>query len=219
MWKFSLAWLLCAGLSGGLAADSLSPDTSPMFDHLERPPSYDQDSLRAEVEETQPLLDSLARETRGLTKTAKEEVLKSLRMDYNLGDQVGTARKTLDLSESVLDIQAAIKAQQARMKQVSLVGADGDREESKLLGLQSDLITTVAEVRRQLSDQQRDMNAAETRDLRNWMMVSEGLLRHRREDAEAAAAAHPAPTPEPISAAGVSPGAAALSPAAAVGGP
>jgi len=155
------------------------------FTHRAKPRDYDKNQLRAEVDETQSLFDSLARESRRLDKAAHEELLKALPMDYNLSDAVSPARKVLEKAEDLLDIQDGIKLQQAKLKAVLDDSAAADKEEQKLLGMQSDLLTTVEELRKILTSQQKDLNESATRDYRNWIMVSEGLLRRRREDAEA----------------------------------
>jgi hypothetical protein len=173
-------------------------------------PSFDQGSqsgpdLREQVEEYEQLLDDLARETRRLDKPAHEELLKALKLDYKLGDQVDDMRRGLSDNEAVIDIQEAIKAQQARMKAMPLVDPQQNVEDRKLFGLQSDLITSVAGIRQRLSGQLRDLTEVRSRDLKAWLMVSAGLLRHRREDAEAAAKAKPPLETEPINASALSP--------------
>ncbi len=150
-------------------------------------PKLDQSALRDEVDETQGLLDSLARETRRLDKKDLEPLFKSLRDEYHLDDYVGKARKFVEEAEEVLDVQDAIKIQQDRVKAAS--PADADQESSRLLGLQSDLVGSVDRLRDTLREVHSNASEDNTRDLRNWIMISEGLLRRHREDAEAKAAA------------------------------
>jgi hypothetical protein len=178
----------------------------------------DRSALRDEVDETQAVLDSLARETRRLDKKDLEPLFKSLSEEYHLPDYVGKARKFVEEAEDVLDIQDAIKAQQARM--AALGGPENDQESSKLLGLQSDLVASVDRLRDTLREVHSNANEDATRDLRNWIMISEGLLRQRREDGQAKAAglsptaAALSPAAEtPLSAAGISPPAESLNPA------
>lgn len=170
-------------------------DGAAFSDRRLKPKQYDKNELRAQVDETQSLFDSLAHESRKLDKKAHEDLLKALPSDFNLGDAVSGARKALDKSEELLDIQDAIKAQQAKLASVLDDKAAADKEEQKLLGLQSDLLSTMEDLRKGLTNQQKDLNESATRDYHNWIMVSEGLLRQRREDAEALAA-KAAPTPE-----------------------
>lgn len=175
------------------------------------PRKYDKNLLRMEVDETQSLYDSLARESRGLDKAAHEELLKALAQDYGLPDAVGYARKAMEQAEEMLDIQDAIKQQQRRLKDVLADPSTGsgqvqplaDKEEQRLLGLQSDLLSTVEDLREGLTKQQKSLSENATRDLRNWIMVSEGLLRQRRE--EALASATPTPEAPSISAEDISP--------------
>lgn len=167
------------------------------------PRKYDKNLLRMEVDETQSLYDSLARESRGLDKAAHEELLKALAQDYGLPDAVGYARKAMEQAEEMLDIQDAIKQQQRRLKDVLGDEAKADKEEQRLLGLQSDLLSTVEDLREGLTKQQKSLSENATRDLRNWIMVSEGLLRQRRE--EALASATPTPEAPSISAEDISP--------------
>jgi hypothetical protein len=161
-------------------------DSSYMGSHS-KAPKLDQSALRDEVDETQGLLDSLARETRRLDKKDLEPLFKSLRDEYHLDDYVGKARKFVEEAEEVLDVQDAIKVQQDRVKAAS--PADADQESSKLLGLQSDLVGSVDRLRDTLREVHSNATEDNARDLRNWIMISEGLLRRHREDAEAKAAA------------------------------
>jgi hypothetical protein len=196
--------LLLASPALSLHAD----DPSPSFDHdgLSGP------ALREQVAEFEQLLDDLARETRRLDKAAHEQLLKSLKLESHLGDQVDDVRKGLADNETVLDIQDAIRAQQARMKALLSNDPSQDAEERRLLGLQSDLITSVAGLRQRLGGQLQGMPELRARDFKAWLMVSAGQLRHRREDQEAAAQAQPTPEAEPIDAGAISPG--PLSPSA-----
>jgi hypothetical protein len=170
------------------------------------PRKYDRNMLRAEVDETQALLDSLGRESRSLDKTAHEDLLKSLANDHDLAGQVGYARKAMEQVEEMLEIQDAIRSQQRRLKDVLGDSTLADKEEQRLLGLQSDLLAVIEDLREGLTKQQKSLNETSTRDYRNWIMVSEGLLRQRRE--ESAASAAPTPEAAPISAEDVTPTAA-----------
>jgi hypothetical protein len=157
-------------------------------------PAFDQGGLkgadlREVVEDYEQLLDDLARETRRLDKPAHDALLKSLKLDYNLGDQVDDMRHSLDDNEAIIEIQEAIK----------------DAEERKLLGLQSDLISAVAGLRQRLAGELKDLAEAHRLDLKAWLMVNAGQLRHKREDAEALARSQPPVEPAPIDAAGISP--------------
>ena len=158
----------------------------------------DRNELRAAVDETQALLDSLARETLNLPKAEHEPLYKSLRDEYHLESYVGKGRKSLEQAEEVLELQNAIKSQQALMKAAGPVASDKD--ESKLIGLQSDLVSAVDSLRDTLRDVHKNSSEDVGRDFRNWIMVSEGLLRSRREDREAQAASAATPTAEALSA-------------------
>ncbi len=171
------AWAVVPGLPG--ATDN------PYLNRPARPVKMDRNALREQVDETQALLDSLARETRSVDKKQLEPLFKSLREEYFLGDYVGKARKAVEQAEAVLDVQDAIKAQQTRLK--SPVLPDLQKEESKLLGMQSDLAGSVDQLREILRDVHQNANEDNVRDFRNWIMISEGLLRRQREEAEAKA--------------------------------
>ena len=214
MWKFSAAMVLAAAcLAAGPPLQDPSayqqPGPGSMFDHTDAGPALDRDALRAAVDDTEPLFDGLARETRRLDKAAKDALFLALKLEYNLGSQVSAARRLLEESEAVLDLQDAIRNQQAVLKQAGPDAPDGEAQAKKALDLQSDLMSTVAELRRALGNQQKDLNEKETQQLRDWLMISEGQLRRRREEAEAAAQAHPAADAPPLDAAGVSPSAGA----------
>ena len=205
MFKAALAALLAlptplAAMGGGMD----SPDAGM--------PAFDQGGLKGAdlrelVEDFEQLLDDLARETRRLDKPAHEALLKSLKLDFNLGDQVDDMRRGMEDNEAIIEIQEAIKSQQARMKALPALDAGQDAEERKLLGLQSDLISAVAGLRQRLAMQLKDLNEGRRRDMKGWLMVNAGQLRHKREDAEAASKAQPPVEPPPIDAAGISPAA------------
>lgn len=222
MSRSSLQLLLLFALLAPAPLRALSPSgapDNPFFDRKTKPKEYDQNELRSQVEETQSLLDALARESRRVDKKTKEDLIETLKTDFALADERSSARKSLERAETVIDIQAAIKSQQAILSaSLDLSGtAEADKQEKKLLRLQGDLVSAVDDLRKGLSSQQKDFNESATRDFRNWIMVSEGILRNRREDAEAAQAAQ-GPPPETVVAApaGISPPAEAqaLSPAA-----
>lgn len=179
------------------------------------PRKYDKNLLRSEVDETQALFDGLARESRSLDKAAHEELYKSLAQEYGQPEAVGYARKALEKIEEMLDVQDAIRIQQQRLKDSLSDNAQADKEEQRLLGLQSDLMAVIEDLREGLTKQQKGLSEDATRDFRNWIMVSEGLLRQRRE--AAVAAAQPlSPTAEApsISAEGVTPVPQPLTPSA-----
>lgn len=184
--------------------------------------TMDRNELRAAVDETQALLDALARETLALPKADHEALYKSLRDEYHLDKFVGKGRKSLEKAEEILEIQSAIKNQQALMKSLPVEGLE--KEESKLIGMQSDLVGAVDDLRDLLREIHNNANEDEVRDLRNWVMVSEGQMRNQREDRALAAAAQASTSSaqastssaqgielegEELSAAGISPTAAA----------
>ncbi len=173
----------------------------------------DRNELRAAVDETQALLDALSRETLALPKADHEALYKSLRDEYHLDKFVGKGRKSLEKAEEILEIQSAIKNQQALMKSLPSEGLE--KEESKLIGMQSDLVGAVDDLRDLLREIHNNANEDEVRDLRNWIMVSEGQLRNQREDRASAGSAQASTGSaqgldlegEELSAAGVSPAA------------
>lgn len=222
MWTFRLGLglafaldlaLLHPGLVLAAGMDAVD-NGMPAFDHGGLAGS----DLRDAVDDYEDLLDDLAHETRSLDKPAHEALLKGLALDFRLGDQVEDMRRGLADNEAVLDIQDAIGAEQARLKAMPAQDPRQDREERTLLGLHSDLIAAVAGLRQRLAGELKGLDERHRRDLKDWLMVSAGLLRHRREDAEAAALAHPTPEAAPIDAASIRPAGlgqpAALSPAA-----
>jgi hypothetical protein len=219
MWKFSLGLaLVAAALAAGPPLQDPSafdqPGAGSMFDHTDAPAAIDNNSLRDRVDETEPLYDALARETRRLDKSAKEALYQSLRMDYGLGGQVGVSRRILEGSENRLDLQDAQRSQEDLVKHLGLDDPQGEAQANKLQVLEQSLVGVRDELQRELTSQQKDLNDKDGQQLREWLMVSEGLLRRHREAAEAAALAHPPAEAPPINAAGISPVAQALSPAA-----
>lgn len=217
------AWLLLSLLTVPLPAyTSLYDDSSrdsTIADQRKRMRSEDSQELREAVDETQVLFMTLAGETRRQDKSVLDELLKDLRDDYKLPGAVGRAKRSLELSEEVLSIQTGIKQVQARMESSDeaapapphlsatvQAGANGvDQDEQHLLGLQSDLLNVVEDLRSKLSSLHKDLKEQGVRDLRNWAMVSAGLLRHRREAAEAVAAREKAAEALPIDAGQVLP--------------
>jgi hypothetical protein len=224
--------LSCSIFAGRLGADVQGlPGASdnPYMNRHVKSAVVDQSALRDAVDETQALLDGLAHETRRLPKKDLEPLFVSLRDEYHLPDYVGKARKFTEEAEMVLAVQDAIKAQQAYMR-AHPSAIDDDRDSNKLRGLQNDLVAAVNELRETLAQVQQQADEDATRDLHNWIMISEGLLRGRREDAEAkalspsAGARGSSPAAETVlSAAGISPPAGVqgqgLTPVAAAGSP
>lgn len=220
MWTFRLGLALALGLAlvhpGLVLAAGMDSVDNGM-------PAFDQgglsgSDLRDAVDDYEDLLDDLAHETRSLNRPSHEALFKSLALDFRLGDQVRDMRRGLADNEAVLDIQDAIAAEQARLKAMPAPDPRQDREQRTLLGLHSDLIAAVAGLRQRLAGELKGLDERHRRDLKDWLMVSAGLLRHRREDAAAAALAHPTPEAAPIDAASIPPAGlgqpAALSPGA-----
>lgn len=206
----ALLALLLAGAparSAVLSANQNAPDPF-MGKHLPKR-EVDRGALREAVDETQALFDALARETRRRDRSLLKELPHELRMDYRLPQAEDRARKCLVLSEEVVSLQEGIKAQQQAL--IDAAVPDKDKEEQKLLGLQSDLMSAVEDLRGILRGLHTDLKEDQVRDLHNWLMVSQGLLRRQREDAEARAAADASATAEtqPLSAEGLTPPAAA----------
>ncbi|HTB35290.1 MAG TPA: hypothetical protein VK842_10530 [bacterium] len=220
MWKFSLVLVFAAAAAlwaGPPAQDPSAfdqPGAGSMFDHNDPAPALDSNTLNDKVEEMAPLYDALARETRRLAPAGQDRLYGSLRSDYDLGGQVGAVRRILERSEGMLDLQDAIHNQQDLVKRLGPDAAQGEAQAKKLQDMELSLGGAKDELRRWMADQQKDLNEKDGQNLREWLMVSEGLLRHRRETAEAAALAHPAPEAPPLSAAGLSPTAAVSSPTA-----
>jgi hypothetical protein len=189
MWRSSTAALLLAGLALApalQAARAVGPDRGGMFSgkSQRRPPAHD-GVLREVVDEAQGLFDALARESRRLPREESQALAKELRGEYKLPEAEDRARRCLGLAEDTVGLQEAIKAQQDRLK--GAAAEDMDREEQKLLGLQSDLMGNVEDLRKTLRSLIKDLKEDGMRELRNWLMINEGMLRRRREDAEAAA--------------------------------
>jgi hypothetical protein len=159
-------------------------DNTPFIQPRDRKgPKLDRNALREQVDETQALLDALARESRGLKAVQTDPLFTSLRDEYHLGGYVGKARKALAQAEEVLEVQEAVKLQEEASKKAAV--SDQAAEDSKLLGLKSDLVGVVDGLRDTLREIHNNATEDTARDFRNWIMVSEGLLRNRREEAAA----------------------------------
>lgn len=209
MWSFKRAWpaLLALSSAAGAAGFGAAPSTSlydegmrnsALASQRQRIRLQDPEELRAAIDETQGLFGALAYETGKQPREALLPLLKELREDYKLPAAEKRARRAVELSEEVDAIQAGIKQQQQRVKEAPADAAD--REEERLLGLQSDLLNSVEELRKTLRSLHKDLDEAGLRDLRNWAMVGEGLLRRRREAAEEEAARQQAAEALPITA-------------------
>jgi hypothetical protein len=219
MWRFSLVLALAAaGLGAAPPVQDPSafdqPGAGSMFDHTDAPAAIDSNSLGQMVDETEPLYDALARETRRFDKAAKEALYGSLKRDYDLGGQTGATRRILEGFEGLLDLQDALRNQGDLVKRLGPDDPQGEVQAKKLQDMEQGLSGLRDDLRRQLMAQQKDLDEKDGQHLREWLMVGEGLLRRRREAAEATALAHPAPEAAPINAAGVSPAAEAVSPPA-----
>jgi hypothetical protein len=225
MWKFSVVLVLAAAsMAAAPPVQDPSafeqPGAGSMFDHSDPEPAMDSNSLRDKVDEAEPLYDALARETRRLDKPTKDALIQALAADYGLNGQIGPARRLLELSETVLNLEDAIRIQEDLVKRLGPDDPQGDAQAKKLQDLELGLSATRDDLRRQMTLQQKDINEKDGQQLSDWLMISEGQLRHQREAAAAAAAAHPAPEAAPLDAAGVTPPASArLSPVAEVVSP
>ncbi len=174
-------------------------DNPYMNRHAQGGRELDRSALRAEVDETETLFAGLAQESRALERPRLEPLFKSLKDEYHLGDQVSAARRALAFAETALNTQDAIKAEEAREK--SAVGTAADPltlDQGKMPGLRGDLASAQDHLRETLREIHRDANADVARDLRNWIMISEGLLRRQREDAESAATPIPMLPASPV---------------------
>jgi hypothetical protein len=205
--------LLATGSAGFTGAD---PSESAAVGAGSRPKSSSHAAEPDDIQETQDLFSALALETRRLDKPLLEPLFKSLDKEYHLSDYVGKSRKALDEAEAVLNVQDAMATQDSRAKDLSVMTTKEDDEKAK--ALQGDLKASSADLKKTVSDIQNKAGEDEVRDLRNWLMISEGELRRQREDREAKGLSSTAQalsdTAAPISAAGISPGAQALNPAA-----
>jgi hypothetical protein len=180
-----LVGILCLS-AGTHALDTTLPgaDETNFMRHKDRGSKLDRNALREEVDETQALVDALARESRGLSVAQTDPLFASLRDEYHLGGYVGKARQALAKAEEVLEVQDAVKLQQEQVKRAGV--GEQAAEDAKLLGLQSELTSVVEDLRDILRDIHGNAGEDTVRDLRNWLMISEGLLRNRREAAVAA---------------------------------
>jgi hypothetical protein len=183
-------------LMGSTGSKILSSPGGSLYDSRARQATIDQqrqriqnrdpEDLRAAIDETHSLFSSLAIETRQHERSAVDEALKSLRDEHKLPRAERRARQALELAEEIASIQDGIRQQQEKMEKPGhALTDDADRDEARLLGLQSDLVGSVDKLRSNLRSLHKDLKEPQIRDLRNWAMVSEGLLRRRREAAQA----------------------------------
>jgi hypothetical protein len=203
---------LWAAGNTGFGAD---PSESAAVGAGSRPKSSSHEAEPDDIQETQDLFSALALETRRLDKPQLEPLFKSLDKEYHLSDYVGKSRKALDQAESVLNVQDAMATQDSRAKDLSVITTKEDDEKAK--ALQGDLKASSADLKKTVTDIQNKAGEDEVRDLRNWLMISEGQLRRLREDQEAqgpSATAQALSSSAAISAAAMSPSAQAGSPAA-----
>ena len=189
-----LLLLLLAGLPLlGLAAVN-RPDPNS-FMPKSKPKAYDLNALRAEVDESQALFDNLARETRGLSKTAKADLLTALGRDFNLPTKRDRAASLLEDAEAMLEARAKVEAQE---KAASAAVADEERRSAReeLASLKEALAGRIESLRDGLREVHKNYGEEEVRNLRNWAMVSQGSLERARLKGEPTLA----PTPGPASA-------------------
>ena len=182
--NLALPWTLLAGRS--IDAQDIGGGSFVNKKNSLKPRTFDKNELTAAAEETQAMLDGLARETRVLGPEVKERLYNSLREEFKLKGALSDARKVLTLAEDVIAIQQAIKASQAKL--LLLQGAEADLEEQHLLVKQDELVSSVQELHEALMGQHKDLKEREMLDYRTWIMVSEGQLRQQREAKEAAQA-------------------------------
>lgn len=216
------AGLIAAALPAAAAGILPAPASSLYDDHArqqtiasqrDRMRTQDPPDLREAIDETHTLFSALASESVQQDRAAVDEMLKGLRQDHQLPQAERRARHALELAEEIQAIQAGIRQQQRKMEaEPAPAPGEVDPDEARLLGLQSDLLGSVEKLRGILRSLHKEMKEGQIRDLRNWAMVSEGLLRRRREDRQEAEARQRAAEALPIDARAVAP--AGLSPAA-----
>jgi hypothetical protein len=213
MWKSKALALLLALSAAALRADfmnvqrqvgDLEARNKTIDDQRRRLRQQDSEELRAAIDDTQALFDSLAVVSGPLDDAAHTALMKDLSEASKLPQAVGDARKALGFAEEAVKLKAGIKGQQARLASAGSE-ADKDVEESRLLGLQSDLMGLLEDLRKRLRSLHKDLNEDQIRDLRNWAMVNEGILRRQAEEAAVRAAAQKEAESLPIDAAGVDP--------------
>lgn len=196
MWKFRAFAVLLALAAPPLRADFLTVqrevgDLEARNKTLEaqraRLRSTDSEELRAAIDYTQALFDALALESGLLDAAAHKALYVDLRDGSKLPQAVDDARKALELAEELVKVKSGIKGQQQRL--AAAAEADKDAEESRLLGLQSDLLGLVEDLRKRLRGLHKELGEEQLRDLRNWAMINEGILRRQHEEAELRAAA------------------------------
>lgn len=192
MWKFERKHLwLAAGLAASAAhadfmnvqrrvddMDSRNKLIGSQQDRLRK--NKDSEELRTAIDDSQALFDALALESGRLGEDAHKELYADLREGYHLAGAVDAAHRALAFAEELVRLKGGIKTQQERIAATAI--PDREPEESRLLGLQSDQLALVEDLRRTLRGLHKDLNEDQIRDLRNWAMVNEGLLRRRHEE-------------------------------------
>lgn len=210
MWKSKLALALALLLGSlPLAARSRNGSETGVSSFMKSQPAkdrgFDKNELKDQAAETQPLLDALARETRRLDKEAKLPLIRSLDREYGLGTEAKEARRLLERQEAAQDLEDAVRVEKARLEAAE-PGPGRRASLERLEGLEKERLARAQDLLNLLMDQHKRLKENASRDYRTWMMVWEGRLRQRREAAEAAA---PKPSPQALSAQGLSPAAAA----------
>jgi hypothetical protein len=140
----------------------------------------DSEELRTAIDDTQALFDALALESGRLGEPAHKDLYADLREGYHLPGAVDGARRALAYAEELVRIKGGIKTQQEKVEATAIL--EREPEENRLLGLKSDQMTLMEELRRVLRGLHKDLNEDQIRDLRNWAMVTEGVLRRRHEE-------------------------------------
>jgi hypothetical protein len=196
-----LGWLWVLGQGQALRASLLDTregvrNTNPLM-KPSKPKSFDKNELKATVDASQVLFDALAHETRGLSVSARLRVLQSLKEDYHLEAQLAACRSALEYAEQVLQAQQDIKAQLQALVAASDGAASRDAQ-ARMDELHDAQAKATDDLRSGLRSLHKSLSEEQTRDLRNWLSVSGGLLKQRREQAARDALAGLTPTPEAI---------------------
>jgi len=168
------------------------------------------DETLAAAEDTQALLDALARETRRLDAAAHAEVLGSLASEYRLGGELSDARKALALQERMLDLENRARAAAAALSPAAQGPAGPPSPEA--LALEKRRVAAARDLMQLLCDEQRDLPEDSLRQYRAWMMVWQGRLSRRQEQRDSGAVP-PAPGTPVLP--GLAPGGGSPSPPAA----
>jgi len=165
--KYFALLLACLACTFARATEIGTSGSEQMMRHAEgRAKQMNREQLTREIDETMLIIEDLCHQAKLAPKAEVDDVWASGSRDYKLEKaEVNDARKACEATQQALDLESNIG------------GGAADENAAKA----KDLRETARDLMRPHHKKQSEEYV---RDLRNWLTISEGMLRHANEKRE-----------------------------------